>query len=104
MRSPIIRRKPLALLALPLLLFSTSCGHRQTPPPDPSLSRPDEARLAVVAAPGIPAPSVPCSHNAAVLCNTDADNAAVLAGYDAALAEANRRICWLKAWFGYAPC
>ena len=55
-------------------------------------------------APRIPDPTAPCPTNAAALCNTDEETAGVIAGYDDALAEANRTICYMRVWFGFTAC
>ncbi len=54
--------------------------------------------------PLIPAPAVPCGVDGAALCYSDAQTAGVISDYDAALLEANRRLCYLQTWFLALPC
>jgi hypothetical protein len=91
-RDPVILAAALALSA---------CG---TTRPETASARPPESRVARVAAPAIPPATTPCAFDAHQFCNTDAETAGVIAGYDAALGEANRRLCWLAVYFGYAGC
>jgi hypothetical protein len=62
------------------------------------IQTPPIERTEQVATPAIPAASTPCAYDAAAVCNTDQEVATVLKSYDAALAEANRRLGWLGQW------
>jgi hypothetical protein len=86
------------LLALPPLLCLSGCGTdrvRFVPPP--------AERMAEVAAPTIPPAKTPCAYDATKLCNTDEETGQVIAAYDAALAEANRRLAWIRKFFSAVP-
>lgn len=85
------------MLAPALALCSTSCG-------GVGPGSPPEFRLQPVAYPAIPEATTPCRHDPARLCNTDAETAGVLAGYDAALGEANLRLCYLRVYYRYPRC
>lgn len=87
MRQSKTLRLATALLAMSLAACLTSCGGAATAP--------DEFRLRPVPYPAIPAPG-PDGY-------TDAQNAGVLAAYDAALTEANARLCWLAAYWNKRP-
>ena len=63
------------------------------------IAAPPAERTEPVAPPAIPEPATICAHDPARLCNSDAEAAGVLRGYDDALAEANRRLAWLRDWF-----
>lgn len=67
-------------------------------------AKPARERLAEVDAPTIPAATTPCAFDATQMCSSDAETGAVIGAYDAALAEANRRIRWLCRWFGFGDC
>jgi hypothetical protein len=67
-------------------------------------TKPARERLNEVDAPAIPPATTPCSFDATQMCNSDAETATALGGYDAALAEANRRIRWMCRWFGFTDC
>lgn len=56
--------------------------------------------MEAVAPPRVPAASAPCGFDAGALCNSDAEAAALIAAYDEALAEANRRLAWIAGFFG----
>lgn len=95
MRSFDSRKRRLALSVLPLLLCLTSCAGKELV----RVAAPEADRTEQVSPPGIPPASLPCEHDASARCNSDAEAAEVLAAYDAALAEANRRLKWLRQWF-----
>jgi len=59
--------------------------------------------MSQVAVPVIPAASTPCAYDPREMCNSDADTAGVISAYDAALAEANRRLAWLASFFKELP-
>jgi hypothetical protein len=59
--------------------------------------------MAEVPAPVIPPPTTPCGFDVTMLCNSDAETAEVIAAYDAALAQANRELAWLRTFFGNVP-
>ena len=97
-------RKPrLGLLALLPALLLTSCGADSSRPLSAG-SVVADGRVRPVAAPAIPAATTPCAYDASKLCNTDAETAGVIGGYDAALAEANRVICYARTVMGLSPC
>lgn len=81
------KRRTRLLVPLAALLL-TSCGA--------GADRPPEFRLQPVAYPAIPEPGAEGY--------TDAQVASVLAAYDAAVTEANRRLCWLRSFSRYSPC
>jgi hypothetical protein len=85
------------LLLLALLALS-ACGEDHVrfiaPPPE---------RTAEVTAPEIPPATVPCPSDPSQLCNTDEETGRVIGAYDAALAEANRRLAWLRNFFSAVP-
>jgi hypothetical protein len=58
--------------------------------------------MAPVAVPAIPPATTPCAFDPAQFCNSDEETAGVIAAYDAALAEANRKLAWLSAFFASA--
>lgn len=91
--------KPLALLLAPLLVLSlTACGTERV-----EFLKPAPERVAAVAYPVIPEATVPCAFDPAALCLTDEQTAGVIADYDGALAEANRRLQWLRNWLARLP-
>ena len=96
------RMRGLVSVLAPLLLL-TSCdgGNREALSAG---SRPPVERVTPIATPTIPAPSAPCPWDPTKLCNSDAETGSVIAGYDDALATANRSICWMRVWFGYPAC
>lgn len=67
-------------------------------------TRPARERLNEVDPPAVPPATTPCAFDPAQLCNSDAETGAVIGGYDAALAEANRRLRWLCRWHGFGDC
>jgi hypothetical protein len=67
------------------------------------IAKPPAERLAGVEAPEIPEPTTPCPETPAELCNTDEETAGVIGAYDSALAEANRRLEWLRNFFARLP-
>lgn len=79
------------------MLLCASCANDSRP----SLGRPPVERVQEVAAPVIPEATTPCTFDPAELCNTDGETAGAILAYDAALAEANRRIAWLRRWLGF---
>jgi hypothetical protein len=76
-----------------------SCG-ADSPRPASASARPAAERFEEVPAPTIPEPATPCHFDESQLCNSDEETAGVIAGYAAALDEANRRIRWFCVWFG----
>lgn len=89
----------LALLLAPLCLLSlTACGTERV-----EFLKPAPERVAAVAYPVIPEASTPCAFDPAAMCLADEQTATVIADYDAALAEANRRLQWLRNWLAGLP-
>lgn len=78
------------------MLLLPSCGGGERP----SAATPPAERFGQVAAPAIPEATTPCHFDAGQLCNSDEETAGVIGSYDAALAEANRRLAWLRRFFG----
>lgn len=77
---PILRKSAALLVLLPALCLA-SCGKER-----PRLALPPVERAAPVATPAPPAG------------DSDAEVAGLIANYDAALREANRRLGWLRDW------
>ena len=92
-----MRRKSAVLAVLLSAPLFASCGNDRPA----TVSAPPETRAKTVAAPTVPEPTAPCGYDRTQLCNTDKETADVLAGYDEALAEANRRLCWFQVYFGF---
>ena len=82
---------PAVLLLTPSL---TGCA-----PGKPRLVLPPVERAATVAIPLVPAGQAACAGQP---CLSDAQTAQLIADYDAALTEANRRLAWLHDWIGAA--
>lgn len=91
-------RRLILLAPLLLTLTAAQCGQERVrfiaPPPE---------RTAEVAPPDIPPATVPCPSDPTQLCNTDEETGRLIGAYDAALAEANRRIAWLRNFFAAVP-
>lgn len=87
---PLIPRKFAGLLALPLLLSLASCGAAK-----PRLALPPVERAEPVALPVVPVGSAVCADGP---CLSDSEMASLVASYDDALREADRRLSWLKSW------
>jgi hypothetical protein len=66
----------------------------------PAVDRPPEQRLRPVPRPPVPPASVPCAFDPGRLCVSDAQMAAFVRALDAALGEANARICWVRVFYG----
>jgi hypothetical protein len=98
MPSRTIPLKRAGLLALLPLLCLIGCGTDRVRFIAPPLDRTEQ-----VAAPAIPPATTPCAYDATQLCNTDAEEAGVIAAYDDALAAANRKLAWLRNFFGAVP-
>jgi hypothetical protein len=98
MLSPTTRRQLPARAALLSMLLLAACATGSV-----RVVKPEPARLAEVAPPAIPEPTVACAHDPAELCLTDRATAEVIVAYDEALAEANRRLRWLATFFAELP-
>lgn len=79
----------------------TSCGDAR---PQSASGKPAEERVRPTFGPRIPDATTPCPTDATKLCNSDEETAGVIAGYDDALAKANRTICYMRVWLGFSPC
>jgi len=81
----------------------TSCA-ADKPRINPAVSHPERSRVAPEGTPLVPAASVACAEDPSRRCVTDADTAEFIRSLVAALDRANRKLCWLGVFHGYAPC
>lgn len=90
MPKPAILSKSARLLVLPLALLSTACGTER-----PRLALPPAERAAPIDYPAIPAGEATCDGKP---CLSDRETGELIAGFAAALDQANAKLLWLRDW------